>query len=397
MPRTQLKILVALVMVLIIGGIGAFSLSQSQAQVAVQASLTSTSTETPIPTAQNTVIPSDSTFVPMPTPVHVQTRIGPTLTPSGPLINFEGQNTQRLQDHFPKQLGGLDFIVAKDPWAVGGLGAEHQYGANQRLGIEIRLGESSQLADATYIALLLRNNFKNPQPINVGDEAIVDTQHTETIGLMRFRNAVVEVLIFSFNGQADPPISEQTLIQILEDIEQFLEKESLDAVPSPTQIATVVHTATLKPTPHTPTDQPLGGSLEEVRRIMANAPKTVGGLPLAVDPMPTSMVETVMSFQNTDGTTYFITVNFGHTGKDFERGINLIKSPPSTFRVVDLADETLLLEGSRVLILMRYRNVFVRLERPDPRPSAVGPTPVPLTEDQLIAIMTDLYTYLSKQ
>ncbi|MBX3081939.1 MAG: hypothetical protein KF716_09935 [Anaerolineae bacterium] len=393
MLRPQLTILIALVTVLVIGSLGAFSLSQPQAQVAVQASLPSTSTETPIPTAQNTVIPADSTFVPMPTPVRVQTRIGPTLTPSGPLISYEGQNTQRLQDHFPKQLGGLDFDVAKDPWAVGVLNAEHHYGQNQRLGILITLNNSPNFADAIYRALLIGNNFKHPQAIDVGDEAIVDTQHAETIALMRFRNAVVEISIFSFSAQADPPISEQTLIQILEDIEQFLDKETLYALPSSTQVATIAST----PTPHTPPDQPLGGSLEEVRRIMANAPKTVGGLPLTTNPNTTNDVAVGFAIQNTDGITYYGSFMFGNSSNDFEEYLTRLKSPPARFRAIDLADETIYFEKSRVLILMRYRNILVMLERPDSKPAELGPTPIPLTEDQLIAIMTDLYTYLSQQ
>ena len=183
MPRSQLIVLIALVLVLAIGGVAVVALSRPQTQVSavptaatmqgeqstaspetpansststlpvVQLSRTPTLTRTPIPTAQNTVIPSNSTFVPMPTQVLFQTSIGPTLTPSGPMIKSDNQNIQRLQENFPPQLGGFDFVVEKDPWAVGGLGASYQYGVDQRIGIGISIGDgdgaSSQLAEAT--------------------------------------------------------------------------------------------------------------------------------------------------------------------------------------------------------------------------------------------------------
>lgn len=143
----------------------------------------------------------------------------------------------------------------------------------------------------------------------------------------------------------------------------------------------------------------LGQTPEEVKRFIEDAPETVGGLKLLNFPEQNEPHTPVMAFVNTDGVQYQFRIYFDPSITSIDEAIERVKSYATEVKVINLADNTVLLRGASSLALMRYQNVLINIYLPDEsynRPD-VKATAIPLTNAELIAVLSDIYLYLARQ
>ncbi|MBX3066266.1 MAG: hypothetical protein KF726_25030, partial [Anaerolineae bacterium] len=142
----------------------------------------------------------------------------------------------------------------------------------------------------------------------------------------------------------------------------------------------------------------LGQTPEEVKRFIEDAPETVGGLKLLNFPEQNEPHTPVMVFVNTDSVQYQIMFSFEPSNQGFDEAIDRLKTYATEVKPVGLADETYLFRGASTLAVMRYQNVLLLVPLPPEgynRPD-VKATAIPLTDEELIAVLSDIYLYLAR-
>ncbi|MEP7287048.1 MAG: hypothetical protein ABI947_14935 [Chloroflexota bacterium] len=98
---------------------------------------------------------------------------------------------------------------------------------------------------------------------------------------------------------------------------------------------------------------------------------------------------------NTDGAQFDGIVYIGADAQGALYALAVYKSYMDHPQSVDLGDEAAVdAQGSIYLAVLRYRNLTIRISRSNISRDAKYPTPIPLTNDQLIAALTDLYTQM---
>ncbi|MEP7286113.1 MAG: hypothetical protein ABI947_10135 [Chloroflexota bacterium] len=340
---------------------------------------------------------------------------GPTITPSGP---YFGRTRDFLKEYFknlPAKAGSFSLILG-DPSFDSPVQFAIKAADGTEYGRQVSVLLNSQAA--LFTLAIDKSYMDRPQVVNLGDEAVVDGQAAYFIAALRYRNMLVEIVkgspILDPKYPTPIPPTNNQLIAALTDIYTQMLVPSVPtitpipptwtALPPITQTYVAQFRATpsgLRPT-RTPWDGPtitpsgilLGIDPGYIRKIFDNAPKTIGGFPVTINPnQPFEPSGTVtFSFKNSDGTEYGI-------------GLNFFSSAQSSYMLYSADAERLngktVAVGEQAMIngqhrdqkaIMRFRNMYVSIDTNDPSPDQELPTRVPLTDDQLTAILQDVYT-----
>jgi hypothetical protein len=128
----------------------------------------------------------------------------------------------------------------------------------------------------------------------------------------------------------------------------------------------------------------------DIQKLLATAPNTVGGFAFTVPGQnydnPVQLV-----FKNVDGAVYGILLYFEASAEEADYAYNFYLPFLPNGQAVPIGDAAIIAPQGRTFVaLMRYRNLFLEILPADMALVRSTATPVALSTDQLVAVLTDL-------